>query len=71
MLFLNFKLIIGTATEDTDESHNEAFEEKLSDAIDGLSQKSAHGRTLSFEAVCNIFCKKYIPEYILNRYIII
>lgn len=64
---LNENLIIGVATEDTDESQNDAFEEKLSDAIDGLSQKSAQGRTLSFEAVCNIFCKKYIPDYILNR----
>lgn len=62
-------IYIGAATEDTDESQNDAFEEKLSDAIDGLSQKSAQGRTMSFEAVCNIFCKKYIPEYILNRYV--
>jgi len=62
-------LILGVATEDTDESQNDAFEEKLSDAIDGLSQKSAQGRTLSFETVCNIFCKKYIPDYILNRYV--
>ncbi|XP_050060715.1 interferon-related developmental regulator 2 isoform X2 [Aphis gossypii] len=57
----------GVATDETDDAQNDAFEEKLSDAIDGLSQKSAQGRTLSFEAVCNIFCKKYIPDYILNR----
>jgi len=62
-------LILGVATEDTDESQNDVFEEKLSDAIDGLSQKSAQGRTSSFETVCNIFCKKYIPDYILNRYV--
>lgn len=55
------------ATEDTDEPQNDAFEEKLSDAIDGLSQKSAQGRTSSFVAVCSIFCKKYIPDYILNK----
>lgn len=62
-----FVLTIGVASEDTDEIQNDVFEDKLSDAIDGLLQKSAQGRTLSFEAVCNIFCKKYIPDYILNR----
>lgn len=65
--YIFFIYTIGVATEDTDESQNDVFEEKLSDAIDGLSQKSAQGRTSNFEAVCNIFCKKYIPDYILNR----
>ncbi|XP_050435954.1 interferon-related developmental regulator 2 [Adelges cooleyi] len=56
------------ATEDTeDQLLNDAFEEKLGDAIDGLTQKSAQGRTTSFEFVYNVFCKKFIPEYIINR----
>ncbi|XP_050533857.1 interferon-related developmental regulator 2 [Daktulosphaira vitifoliae] len=55
-------------TDDNDEqSLSDAFEEKLSEAIDGLSQKSAQGRTSSFESICNVFCKKYIPDFILNR----
>ncbi|KAF5274000.1 hypothetical protein FQA39_LY01115 [Lamprigera yunnana] len=48
-------------------SQQEAFEEKLIEVIDGLSQKSAQGRTDSFESVAKAFIKKYIPDFVLDR----
>lgn len=43
------------------------FEEKLTEAIDGLTQKSAQGRTSCFEAVSKALIKKYIPDYLNDR----
>ncbi|KAK4875162.1 hypothetical protein RN001_011584 [Aquatica leii] len=48
-------------------TQQEAFEEKLVEAIDGLMQKSAQGRTNSFESVAKAFIKKYVPEFVHDR----
>ncbi|KAH0550036.1 interferon-related developmental regulator 1 isoform X2 [Cotesia glomerata] len=48
-------------------SQHELFEEKLKEAIDGLSQKSAKGRTSCFMGVERIFSLKYIPYFIEDR----
>lgn len=57
-------------TDEVDEiSQQEAFEEKLSEALDGLTQKSAQGRTSCFEAVNKAFVKKFVPDYVYDRYV--
>ena len=61
-----------TSAEDgTDEvdaiTQQEAFEEKLMEAVDGLTQKSAQGRTNSFESVAKAFIKKYVPDFVHDR----
>jgi hypothetical protein len=53
---------------DVDEvSQQEAFEEKLREAIDGLTQKSAKGRISCFHGVEKIFAIKYVPEFVDDR----
>lgn len=55
-------------TDEVDEiSQQEQFEEKLSEALDGLTQKSAQARTNSFESVCKGLIKKYVPDYVYER----
>ncbi|XP_015586439.1 interferon-related developmental regulator 2 [Cephus cinctus] len=48
-------------------AQQEAFEEKLKEAIDGLTQKSAKGRTLCFNGIEKIFAIKYIPDFVEDR----
>ena len=48
-------------------SQEEAFEEKLRDAMDLASQKSAQGRTMALESMCTAFNKKFIPEFVEDR----
>ena len=48
-------------------AQQEAFEEKLKEAIDGLSQKSAKGRTICFNGIEKIFAIKYIPDFVEDR----
>lgn len=48
-------------------AQQEAFEEKLREAIDGLTQKSAKGRTVCFNGIEKIFAIKYIPEFVEDR----
>nr|CAG4641088.1 EOG090X0ARF [Eulimnadia texana] len=48
-------------------SQMEILEEKLKDAIDLTSQKSSHGRTTSFEALCKAFTMKYLPDFVAGR----
>jgi hypothetical protein len=50
-----------------DQAQADLFEEKLIESIDGLSQKSAQGRTSCLESVRTAFTKKYIPEFVINR----
>ncbi|XP_075230443.1 interferon-related developmental regulator 1 isoform X1 [Lycorma delicatula] len=58
----------GNIVEETDDTTQEdLFEEKLMEAIDGISQKSAQGRTNSLQAVSSCFTRKYIPELIVDR----
>lgn len=55
-------------TDETDEfSQQEAFEEKLSEALDGLTQKSAQGRTSCLDFVRGALVKKYMPDYVFDR----
>ncbi|XP_046145172.1 interferon-related developmental regulator 1 [Osmia bicornis bicornis] len=48
-------------------SQQEAFEEKLKEAIDGLTQKSAKGRTICFSGIEKIFAIKYVPDFVEDR----
>ncbi|KAI4460445.1 interferon-related developmental regulator [Holotrichia oblita] len=66
----NFSEVRSTddGTDEVDEiSQQEAFEEKLSEAVDGLTQKSAQGRCNCLEIICKALIKKYIPTYVLDR----
>lgn len=45
----------------------ENFEEKLKDAIEGLSQKSAEGRKTCLESINKAFSKKYLFEFLADR----
>ncbi|XP_011307491.1 interferon-related developmental regulator 2 [Fopius arisanus] len=48
-------------------SQQEVFEEKLKEAIDGLSQKSAKGRVSCFVGIEKIFALKYVPDFVEDR----
>ncbi|XP_033223570.1 interferon-related developmental regulator 1 [Belonocnema kinseyi] len=45
----------------------DAFEDNLKEAIDGLTQKSAKGRTGCFQAIEKIFATKYVPDFVEDR----
>uniref|UniRef100_A0A0A9XFE8 Interferon-related developmental regulator 1 n=1 Tax=Lygus hesperus TaxID=30085 RepID=A0A0A9XFE8_LYGHE len=53
--------------ENEDAIQNDVFEEKLMEAIDGLTQKSAQGRTSCLESVSASFTMRFIPEFVMNR----
>ncbi|XP_054287052.1 interferon-related developmental regulator 2-like [Macrosteles quadrilineatus] len=58
----------GVAGDEVDEqSQDEVFEEKMCEAIDGITQKSAQGRTNSLDSVSQALTKKYIPDFIIDR----
>ncbi|XP_076758059.1 interferon-related developmental regulator 2 [Xylocopa sonorina] len=48
-------------------AQQEAFEEKLKEAVDGLTQKSAKGRTICFNGIGKIFALKYVPDFVEDR----
>lgn len=48
-------------------SQQVAFEDNLKDAIDGLTQKSAKGRTSCFHGIEKIFATKYVPDFVEDR----
>ena len=48
-------------------SQEEVFEEKLQEAMDLASQKSAQGRTMALESMCTAFIKKFIPDFVDNQ----
>lgn len=48
-------------------AQQEVFEEKLKEAIDGLTQKSAKGRTICFKGLEKIFAVKYVPDFVEDR----
>ncbi|XP_051161811.1 interferon-related developmental regulator 2 [Leptopilina boulardi] len=52
---------------DEPSQQQEAFEENLRDAIDGLTQKSAKGRTNCFQGIEKIFATKYVPDFVEDR----
>ncbi|XP_052781805.1 interferon-related developmental regulator 2-like isoform X1 [Mya arenaria] len=54
--------------EEVDESGSqEHFEDKLKDAIEGLSQKSAQGRKNCLEGLIKAFSKKYLFDFLADR----
>lgn len=55
-------------TEEIDEaSQEELFEEKLKEALDGLSEKSAQRRLACLEFISSGFTKKLVPDFINDR----
>lgn len=59
---------VDDGTDEIDEfSQQEAFEEKLSEALDGLTQKSAQGRTSCLDSVKGALVKKFMPDYVYDR----
>lgn len=64
----NYSSLVPVGLEECEElTQNELFEEKLIEAIDGLTQKSAQGRTSCLESVGNSLTMKYIPDFVVNR----
>lgn len=55
-------------TDEVDEfAQHEAFEEKIIEALDGLTQKSAQGRMGCFEVIRKALIKKYMSDFIYDR----
>lgn len=55
-------------TDEMDEfAQHEAFEEKVIEALDGLTQKSAQGRMSCFEAIRKALIKKCMSDFIYER----
>lgn len=50
-----------------DLTQDELFEEKLREAIDMATQKSANGRVEALNGLCRAFGKKFVPEFVDNR----
>lgn len=64
-LLFYFEFVGGDEVDE--QTQEEIFEEKLREAIDGINQKSAQGRTASLESVAKAFIKKFIPEFVTDR----
>lgn len=58
-----------TSGEDTTDelSQDAIFEEKLKEAMELASQKSAAGRATALDSICRAFCKKYVPDFVEDR----
>lgn len=64
----NVSEVRSTTDDEVDElAQQEAFQEKLIEALDGLTQKSAQGRTTCFQTVTKALLKKYNPEFVSER----
>ncbi|VEN58003.1 unnamed protein product, partial [Callosobruchus maculatus] len=60
-----------TTAEDPDDAAalaDDQLEEKLSELIDGMAQKSSQGRVNCQEQLVKAFVKKYMPMFIKERY---
>ncbi len=56
------------APDEVDEqAQQETLEEKLKDVIDGLTQKSAKGRTECLQSLRAALSKKYLYDFIVDR----
>lgn len=55
--------------DDAEDVAQEHFEEKLSELLDGLTQKSSQGRINCFQSLTNAFIKKSVPTFIKDRYV--
>lgn len=59
---------VDEGTDEIDEfNQQEAFEEKLTEALDGLTQKSAQGRTSCLDFARGALVKKYMPDFVYDR----
>nr|CAD7445635.1 unnamed protein product [Timema bartmani] len=66
--FSETKSVIEEGSDEIDEqTQEEIFEEKLKEAIDGISEKSAQGRTSALESVAKAFIKKCVPDFVTDR----
>lgn len=52
---------------EVDEFAHDQLEDKLTDIIDGLSQKSSQGRTNCYKTFTKSLVKKYMPSFIKDR----
>lgn len=50
---------------------NEKYEEKLSQALENATEKSAQSRTTALQAICEILMQRYLPEFVDDRKITI
>ncbi|KAL3270091.1 hypothetical protein HHI36_009149 [Cryptolaemus montrouzieri] len=53
---------------DNEEFLQDQFDEKLTEVIDGLSQKSAQGRTSCLENISKALVSKYVPAFVADRH---
>lgn len=55
--------------DEVDDVAQEQLEEKLSELLDGVTQKSSQGRINCFQSLSNAFIKKCMPSYIKDRWV--
>ncbi|XP_040564563.1 interferon-related developmental regulator 1 [Lepeophtheirus salmonis] len=56
---------------ETLEDNEEIYEEKIKEAMDLATQKSANGRVQALDGLCKAFSKKYLPYFIEDRHLTI
>ena len=52
---------------DSDESSNERYEEKLLQALENATEKSAQTRALALQNICEILMYRYMPDFVEDR----
>lgn len=57
----------GDGGDDGGLNQDEVFEEKLRDAIEMATQKSAAGRVNALNGIATAFAKKFVPDFVENR----
>lgn len=66
--FSDNRSILEEEPDQPDEAtQEELFEEKLKEALDGLSEKSSQRRLQCLESISNGFMKKIVPDFINDR----
>ncbi|XP_050314662.1 interferon-related developmental regulator 1 [Anthonomus grandis grandis] len=58
---------VDDGNNDPEDFAQDQLEDKLTEIIDGLSQKSSQGRTNCFKSFSKALVKKYMPSYIKDR----
>ncbi len=53
--------------EEGDVAPSEIFEEKLKEALDQATQKSAAGRVAALKNLCRGLLKRMVPEFVAER----
>lgn len=68
LCFFLISLLIFYLGGETDErTQVEILEDKLKEFIDLTTQKSSQGRVNSFNALCQAFSAKYMPDFVAGR----